>query len=67
MARHEVWLKIPNGLYMDEKHAVQFVVQSNEEKLGVLRVSKRGVWWRPYHGKIWKKKTWEEFAEWISA
>lgn len=65
MAEHDVWMKAEVGLNVASHRPVLFEVRSDDERLGTLRVSKRGVWWKPKASSKWRERTWEQFADWI--
>jgi hypothetical protein len=61
MARHSISMSLPTGLVINSD--VEFVITSDDAKLGELHLSRGTIDWRPTHSKKTEHAlTWEKFA-----
>ena len=59
MAIHDIEIELPPKVVLHKD--VTFVVRSDNEKLGELRISKGSVDWVPRSGRIVRRLPWERF------
>lgn len=59
MARHDVRFTIPERKL--GKTDIEFAVFENDERLGILKVSKGAVVWRPANKKLGYVASWAKF------